>query len=438
MKKVLLLDYQHDLKNPIRKAVTGTFGSKTEVKGFTGALYKKMKSKGIIIPPIYFAYAAAIFKENGWQVSHSYRFKEDEAFDLVIFATSMPGHRQEIEAIKNFKSKSATPVVAAGAFSKEKPELFQETADGIILDGEPELAFIALATGKALAGQSDKSLRFGQVENPDDLPFPAWDAFSYKEFRYSPMLKGAAAPFLTSRGCPYNCDYCHYMPEAGPKIRYRDLDLVIKEMKYLKSLGINNIVFRDLVFTLNKKRTLELCRRMIEENLNMSWAIETRIDRLDKALIKKMKEAGLKHLNLGIESPDPAVLKSVGRLPANLQHQADIVRYIQDQELSVSAFYIIGFIQDDHESIQTTIEYAVKLNTLAAQFCIMTPFPGTKLFDDLAERITTKDWARFSEYHATLKLDHLSAEQIEKYRDKAYRDYYMRPAWFLRHWKSLI
>jgi radical SAM superfamily enzyme YgiQ (UPF0313 family) len=73
------------------------------------------------------------------------------------------------------------------------------------------------------------------VENPDELPFPAWEVFNYKDFRYSPMLKGISVPVLTSRGCPYNCDYCHYMPEAGPNIRYSDVDEVIKELKYLKS-----------------------------------------------------------------------------------------------------------------------------------------------------------------------------------------------------------
>lgn len=437
MKKVLLLDYQHDLKNPIRKAVTGTFGSKTEVKGIMGALYTRMKSKGVVIPPMYFAYATAIFKQAGWSVKHAYRFDE-EAYDLIIFATSMPGHNDELDAIKNYRKNHSAPIVVAGAFSKERPELFKEVVDGIIVDGEPEMAFTILAKGKTPFGPEQKILSFGQVENPDDLPFPDWEAFDYKGFRYSPMLKGIAVPFLTSRGCPYNCDYCHYMPEAGPKIRYRSLDKVIEELKYLKSLGINNVVFRDLVFTLNKKRTLDLCQRILDENLQMSWAIETRIDRLSSDLVDKMKEAGLKHLNLGIESPDPKVLKSVGRLPANLQHQADIIAYIQDQGLSVSAFYIIGFIQDDHESVQNTIAYAAKLNTLAAQFCIMTPFPGTKLFDELSGRINTEDWSRYSEYHATLNLDNLSAKEIESYRDQAYRDYYLRPAWILRHWRRLV
>jgi uncharacterized Fe-S cluster-containing radical SAM superfamily enzyme len=75
----------------------------------------------------------------------------------------------------------------------------------------------------------------------------------------------------------------------------------------------------------------------------LNWAIETRIDRLKNDLVDIMQKAGLKHLNFGIESPDPEILKSVGRLPANLEHQENIVKYIQSKGLTVSAFYILRF-----------------------------------------------------------------------------------------------
>lgn len=436
MKKVFLLDYQEDMSSPIRKAVTGTFGSQTEIEGFIGKIYKKKKAGGLIIPPLYFAYASGIFKKYEWDVKHGYKFP-DEEYDLIILATSMPGYKDELEAAKKYKEKYKTPILAAGAFSKEKPELFDEL-DGVIIDGEPELSFIKVANGELTFPLEKQKLEYGQVENPDELPFPAWEVFNYKEFRYSPMLKGISVPVLTSRGCPYNCDYCHYMPEAGPNIRYREVDEVIKELKYLKSIGIENIVFRDLVFTLNRKRTIELCEKMIAENLNFEWAIETRIDRLKNDLVDIMAKAGLRHLNLGIESPDPEILKSVGRLPANLEHQENIVKYIQSKGLTVSAFYILGFVQDNDESINNTINYATKLNTLAAQFCIMTPFPGTKLYNTLANRLTTEDWTRYTEYHSVVKLDHLTAKEVEKYRDIAYRKYYMRPSWLFKYWKSLV
>ena len=437
MKKVLLLDYQEDLSNPIRKAVTGTFGSRTNINGFMGSLYKKMKAKGIIIPPMYFAYAASLFEKEGWEIEHRYDFGS-KAYDLIIFATSMPGHKEEVRAIENYKEKSETPIIAAGAFAKERPELFKGITHGIIIDGEPEMSLWKLAKNEIEINIENPIIQSGQVEDPDLLPFPGWKHFNFESFQYSPMLKGIAVPFLTSRGCPYNCDYCHYMPEAGPKARFRSLDNVFEEIYYLKSLGIHNIVFRDLVFTLNKKRTIEFCERVIKENLDINWAIETRIDKLTPELITLMKKAGLRHLNLGVESPDPKILKNVGRLPADLVHQENIINHIHKEGLTISAFFIIGFIEDSKKSVNFMINYAKKVNALAAQFCVMTPFPGTKLFNDLKDRIITKDWSDFDEYTPTLKLDHLSSNEVVTLRDQAYKKYYFRPGWFFKYWKKIL
>jgi hypothetical protein len=115
MKKVFLLDYQEDMNSPIRKAVTGTFGSQTEVEGFIGKLYKKKKAGGLIIPPLYFAYASGIFKKYGWEVSHGYKFPNEE-YDLIILATSMPGYQDELNAAKTYKEKFNTPILSCRCF----------------------------------------------------------------------------------------------------------------------------------------------------------------------------------------------------------------------------------------------------------------------------------------------------------------------------------
>jgi radical SAM superfamily enzyme YgiQ (UPF0313 family) len=437
MKSVLLLDFQKDLGNPIRKAVTGTFGSKTEVDGLIGSLYQKRKSKNPIIPPLYLAYAARIFNDRGWEVSHSYSFTKKK-YDLIIFASSMPGSFDEVEALKHYKKRNMSKLIIAGAFAKEVPDIYKEVADAIIVDGEPESVFIELANEEVDFPLKNINLNAKKQISSNELPLPLWEIFNYKDFNYSPMLKGASIPVLTSRGCPYNCDYCHYMPEVGPNLRNREVDRVIDEIIYLKKLGISNIIFRDLVFTLNKSRVISLCNKINELDFSISWAIETRIDKLSYELLDTMKAAGLKHLNLGIESPDPKALIKVGRKPADLEFQENIIKYIHKIGLSISAFYIIGFVDDTQSSINRLINYAKKLNTLAAQFCLMTPFPGTKLYEDLKSRIITNDWSNFSEYRPTLKLDHLSSEELIKFRDKAYRSYYARPNWFFRHWRKLL
>ncbi len=437
MKKVLLVDFQKDLKQPIRKSVTGTFGSKTQVNGIMGKLYKRKKNSGALVPPLYFAYAASIFAQNNWIVEHSYCLPDNsQKYDLILFASSMPGSNDEILALSGFNRQN-TILIVLGAFAKEKPELYLDHCDGVVIDGEPEDFLIDYARG-LITLPKNKLCRKANTYNVDDYPFPSWGVFSFKQFSYDPILKGPGVPLITTRGCPYNCDYCHYMPEAGPVSRSRSIENILDEIIYVRKLGINNIVFRDLVFTINRKKTIDLCHEIKRANLDISWVIETRLDKLDPALIDEMVSAGLKHINLGVESPSEEILKSVGRKPFALVQQEKIIQYLHKVGVTISAFYIIGFMDDTHASVRATISYAKQLNTLAAQFCVMTPFPGTKLYDDLKDKIVDDNWSHFTEYHPTLKLNHLSSDDVIYYRDKAYKDYYLRPKWIFKHWRRLL
>lgn len=349
----------------------------------------------------------------------------------------MPGSSDEVKALKSF-NKDNTTLIILGAFAKEKFEIYRDYCDGIVIDGEPEDFLIDYASGLYSSLPKNKLCRKINSHDINQLPFPKWDIFPYLSFSFAPILKGPAIPLITTRGCPYNCDYCHYMPEAGPISRGRTIANILDEIKYIKSLGISNLVFRDLVFTINRKKTIELCQNIRDEKLNISWMIETRLDKLDPELIDEMVAAGLKHINLGVESPSEKILKSVGRKPFALQQQENIISYLHKVGVSISAFYIIGFMDDTHASIKATIDYAKQLNTLAAQFCIMTPFPGTKLYEDIKDKIIDHDWSHFTEYQPTLQLNHLSAKEITSYRDKAYRQYYLRPKWFLKYWRKLL
>lgn len=437
MKRVLLLDFQKDLSSPIRKSVTGTFGSKTEVGGIIGSLYTKKKNSGPIIPPLYLAYAAAIFSEHNYHVSYAHNFSNrDIEYDIILFASSMPGSADEIKALKHFRSHNTSKILILGAFAKEKPELYLPYCDGIVVDGEPEDFLIDLASGEQEISVSKKLYKKLKSRDISTYPFPKWDMFSQNFFNYSPIFKNHAVPFITTRGCPYNCDYCHYMPEAGPVLRQRTLENIASELHDLKQQGVKNIVFRDLVFTINKRRTIDLCK--ILKEFDFQWAIETRLDKLNIELINTMKASGLKHVNLGIESPSAETLRNVGRKPTSLKHQEEIIHYLQKNNITVSAFFIIGFVDDTKESIEHTINYAKKLNTFAAQFCVMTPFPGTELYNNLKDRILHNDWSQFTEYRPTLKLDHLSNADIIHFRDMAYRQYYLRIKWLLKYWSKLL
>ncbi|TNF32232.1 MAG: radical SAM protein, partial [Deltaproteobacteria bacterium] len=167
-------------------------------------------------------------------------------------------------------------------------------------------------------------------------------------------------------------------------------------------------------------------------------SIETRTDLLDKKIIEVMAEAGLKHINLGIESFSDKSLGSIGRKPDKIEHQEEVINEAHKRGIKVSAFYIIGLPFDTEESIKENIKYAKKLNTLGAQFCLLTPYPGTPIFEQYKNRLITKDWNQFTEYRPIIKNDNLPPGKLLKLRDFAYRSYYTNPFWMMKHAREIV
>ncbi len=160
----------------------------------------------------------------------------------------------------------------------------------------------------------------------------------------------------------------------------------------------------------------------------------------DKDLLKIMRGAGLRHLNLGVESASEAVLIGSKRLPIKAVHQEEIINYCHKIGITVAAFYIIGLENDTRETIRQTINYAKKLNTLVAQFTIGTPYPGTQFFAKMKEegRLTTLDWPEYDTYNPVYRHQYLTAAELLRLKEKAFISYYFRPAYLLRHMPKFI
>jgi len=204
--------------------------------------------------------------------------------------------------------------------------------------------------------------------------------------------------------------------------------------------GARAIDFRDPIFTFNRERTMDFAGQLIEKKLDLIWSCETRTDCLDKDLLKIMREAGLRHLNLGVESASEAVLIGSKRLPIKAVHQEEIINYCHKIGITVAAFYIIGLENDTRETIRQTINYAKKLNTLVAQFTIGTPYPGTQFFAKMKEegRLTTLDWPEYDTYNPVYRHQYLTAAELLRLKEKAFISYYFRPAYLLRHMPKFI
>ena len=205
-----------------------------------------------------------------------------------------------------------------------------------------------------------------------------------------------------------------------------------------KKLNVKMFVFRDPVFSINKKHTIEFCEELIKRKLNIRFIIETHLRILDSELIKILKLAGLKGVKVGVESGDEEVLKNANRFTIEKDAQLSKIRELEKNNILVSAMFIIGFPTDDENSIMKTINYAKKLNTTFSQFSVWTPYPGTPVFKEHENEIIAEKFEEFDQYNLVFKHKNLSPEEIRILLGKTYTLYYGRISWFFKFLKNSI
>ena len=437
--KVLLFNIKgRSDRKCINKDLAGGMGTGTWIgNSLRARIFEYVKRKNVVLPEITIAYIAAIFKKAGWkvelvEVGAGLDFNIEKA-DLVLVPSSIVDCRHELEIIKVLKEREFY-VGVFGTFASAVPEFFLADAD-FVIRGEPEAGILKIISDSRLPRGI---LEVQPVQDINSLPYPDWSLFPVKKYSYSPALnKKPVLVMLSSRGCPYGCCfYCPYPVNSGRKVRSRSPQNVIEEMEYLKNnYGVRAIDFRDPIFTINRERILKFAGELIKRKMDIIWSCETRVDCLDENLLKVMYQAGLRHINIGVESASPGVLKKSSRLPADIGHENRIVEFCHKNGISIAAFYIIGMEGDTEETVEETINYAKKLNTLVAQFTISTPYPGTAFFEKTKSQgqINTFDWEQYDAYSPVLKHEFLSGQKLLALKEEAFVSYYFRPAYLLRH-----
>ena len=216
------------------------------------------------------------------------------------------------------------------------------------------------------------------IKNIDNIPFPSRDLLPMHLYKFNGVKY---TTMLTSRGCPFKCSFCSSSRLFGGYWRGRSPENVLEEMKTVyEEYGIRNIEFMDDTFTLNQERAEKICDEIIKQGWDISWGASSRVDTLSKRLVEKMKKAGCWILFLGIESGSQRILDTIGKR-ITLEQVKKAVKILKDAGIQVLGSFIIGFLQDTKETIKETIKFAKSLNLNYAEFSILTPYPGTPIFD---------------------------------------------------------
>jgi len=189
------------------------------------------------------------------------------------------------------------------------------------------------------------------------------------------------------------------------------------------------VIFRDPLFTEQRERCLELCDEIQARELTLTFEAETRLDRLDTVLLDHLYAAGFRAMSFGVESLSPETLKKSGRRPIPQAHQRQVIDHCRKRGIVTAAFYVLGFLQDDWNSIAATIDYATELGSTFAQFKILTPYPGTPMFKQIEPLLTESDWEKFDGYTPTFAHPNLTARELRFLLGAAYTRFYMRPSY---------
>ena len=218
-----------------------------------------------------------------------------------------------------------------------------------------------------------------KVDDFDKVPFPLLEGLPIVKYWCPDVINTPMVTMLTTRGCPYKCHFCSSPAVMGRKIRGWSIAKIIAELKFLHfELGVKEISFVDDVFTINRKRTIELCNEMVKNNLKITWFCNARADHITEEIAFAMKNAGCHQVYLGFESGDQGILNNIkkGTTVDRLTKGANI---LQNHGIGRSIGFVLGLPGETDETVERSIALAKKLKPERLQFTRFTPLVGSAL-----------------------------------------------------------
>ena len=187
---------------------------------------------------------------------------------------------------------------------------------------------------------------------------------------------------------------------------------------------------------LNKKRANNIADEIKARNLDVSFVASSRVDMVDKNFLKNLKSSGLKTLYYGVESGSQRVLELMKK-GITLKQAEDAVKSAKNVGLQVLTSFILGYPGETEEDMNKTIDFSLKLDSDYSQYSILTPFPGTPIYDELLNKhlIDDDDWNEYTVLKPVLKYDKLGLNKnmVERKLAMAYLKFYARPKYLLKH-----
>ena len=433
---------------------------------------ESMKSVMNIIPPLGLAYVGAVLERSGHRVviydcQLGITHKElvemllSDNPELVGISATTPTFPSALSVGQKVKqSLPETIVVIGGVHVTALPQetMSFECFDIAVLgEGEKTMEELALHLENngtrglkevdGIAYREKGAINFtkpkGFIQDLDSLPYPARHLLPPpSNYRPTPASyrKLPLAHLITTRGCPYQCTFCD-RSIFGAKYRARSVENVMGEIEELMDkYGVKEVKFFDDTFTLDRKRVFEICKEFKERKIDLGWSCLTRVDKISREMLIAMKDAGCWQVLFGLESGDPRML-SLLKKGSTVEQNERAVKLAHEVGLSVRADFIVGTPGETFESLERTLQFAIRLNMDFAHFNKFTPYPGTELYHNLTKAgyefdFTSRSCSQLDHSYIMYTPVGMTKEQFRKFVDTAYKRYYLRSKYILKQAKQ--
>lgn len=450
--------------NPPFKAEFGKFSRESRSPAITksGALYY----------PLWLIYAAAYCEKAGYDIcfldAPAKQMNEEQSMDYVkqnaadaklfVLGTSTPSIKSDVAfgtAIKELCPSAFMLLVGTHPSARPEETLGYSSAIDAVAIGEYDNIVLELANaikdgsdiaqvrGLCINGADGckRTALMPAMKELDEIPFASEFIHKYLDPR-DYFFAAATYPSIqifTGRGCPFRCNFCVY-PQTmhGHAFRARSAANVVAEFEYIAKNfpDVKEVVIEDDTFTANKKRVLEVCSLLVERKLNkrLRWLCNARVN-LDLETMKAMKKAGCRLIIPGIESGCQQILDNIKK-GTKVEQFYSYVTNAKKAGLLIHACYMVGNNGETKETMQQTLDLALKLNTDTAQFFPLIPYPGTEAYDWAYENgYIELDYEKYCQpdgtHNTVLSMPHLTAQEMVDFCNMARKKYYLRPRYIL-------
>ena len=367
-----------------------------------------------VYPHLGICYIAAVLRKNNFEVRiidlNVEKFSNNELIDtirkirpgLIGISNMTFTFLQALDLAKQIKSSLSIPIVFGGNHVSIYPrEVVSHDSVDIGVIGEGEVTFLEIANLLKDKRMEDSYLDLEKIKGVvfkidgkiivteprefisdlDELPPPAVDLLKFKKY-YGCNLAVPYMTMVTARGCPYDCSFCSKYP-WGRNVRYNSAKRVVGEIESLvKGMGIKAIDFFDDTFIFKKSRIEEMHDLIRERKIEFEFGITTRVNTVNKEILKELKSMGCKTIAYGVESGDPGVLERLDKKITIEQIKAAF-KWAEEAGINTVGFFMVGNPMETEKEIKNTIRLIKDTNADYFIANVLVPYPGSRLYDDM-------------------------------------------------------